>query len=208
MKQRRKSSTLGGLALAASVVCIAAALLPVAAYAASEGTDTTTASVAVLRYCHVTYSGGDVTFEMDDDDFECGHIDSPDHGDVNWITNCQPWEIRITRSEWQREEGGCEEWNDRDIHLTVNHGNEGALPGQQEWINVDTIQTEPPWMVGNTTGSGTRTYLDWKVLDIGWEDGKDGHGHHHNHRGDHYGPPPEGHYSCTVTFTIEYTGPQ
>lgn len=206
MKQRRKSSALGGLALAASVVCIAAALLPAAAYADESATAQVTVDVA--RYLHVEYTGGDVSFEMDDDDFECGHIDSPDHGDVNWETNCQPWEIRITRSEWQREEGGCEEWNDRDIHLTVNHGNEGALEDQDEWINVDTVQTEPPWMLGHTTGSGTRTHLDWKVLDIGWEDGKDGHGHKHNHKGDHYGPPPEGHYSCTVTFTIEYIGPE
>ncbi len=187
----------GALALAASAAVITA-LLPVASYA--EDSDTAQVSVTVVPYMWVEYTGGDVTFELDYHDFDCGGIESPDHGDVNWGTNIQPWAIRVTRSEWSRDHDGCghdDDWVDRDIHLQVNHGNQAPT----DWEDVDLTQVEPPWLTGTATGAGTRTHVDWRVIDIGWGDHDK-----HNHRGHHYGAPPEGNYSCTVTFTIEYTG--
>jgi hypothetical protein len=201
MKQQRFSSVFWGLALAAGAVVLAA-LLPVVADAADN--DTAQVTVTIERYLYIDFENGndgDVTFELDCDDFERGYAQIDDDGDVYWETNCAPWMICVSRSEWERDGDGDgddrdgQDWADCDIHLQVKYG----PPGGSEWADVDTDTVD--WIGGDQPGSGTFQHIDWKIPDIGWDD-HNKHGHH----GHHYGTPPPGTYTCTVTFTIEYRG--
>lgn len=175
---------------ALSLMCFTG-LLQTAWAVSGQDTDSVEVTVEIPMFLGVEYTGGDVVFEVTEADIIEGSMGIMNQGDVNLWTNTQPWEINVTRTDWEQTEGdGWPGAPERDIWLELKYG---PTPNG-DWYKVETSAPDNPWVSGTSTGSFTYDGIDWKIKKIGFGDPLP------------YGPIPPGTYECEVTFTISYTG--
>jgi len=140
----------------------------------------------------VEYTGDSrLVFDVDCDDIERGSKKLNNQGNVVVSTNVHPWEIRVTRSDWEQT-SGHHHWPGpptRDIWLDVRYGS-----GHNGWYKVETYPRSQAWISGTSKGTFNYNGVDWRIRKIG----------EHDHLP--YGHLPPGTYECTVTFTISSAG--
>lgn len=154
-------------------------------------------TVNIEEAVEIQYTGGAVDFYPD---FGASSLGIMNQGHMLWWANVNTWHIDVERTEWTKSPYP-NDWGDQgtsDIHLQIKKG-----PDQNTgWYTITTSHQETPWLTYNDIeededdedygGSGQFTGVDWKIKEIGFEDGGS----------NDYGWLLAGVYTCTVTFTI------